>query len=133
MQKTGEWGRFFPKYLSSFAFNESVAIEYYPLEKSEATGRGFLWTDFETPFPKVEKYIPASMLPTDITKIPDDVLNWAIECEDTKKPFRLTTQELEYYRKHSFSVPKKHPDIRYRARLALRNPRNLFERTCNAC
>lgn len=24
-----------------------------------------------------------------ITDIPDDILNWAIECEVTKKPFRI--------------------------------------------
>lgn len=133
MQKTWEWGKFFPKYLSSFAYNESVAIEYYPMEKDEAIRCGFLWTDYIAPFPKVEKYIPASMLPADIAKIPDDILNWAIECEDTKKPFRITLQELEFYRKYSFPIPKKHPDIRYRQRLALRNPRNLFERKCDSC
>jgi exodeoxyribonuclease-3 len=38
--------------------------------------------------------------PEDIIKIPDDVLNWAIECEVTKRPFRIIKQELEFYRKH---------------------------------
>ncbi len=52
------------------------------------------------PVPKVEKTIPASKLPEDIIKIPDDVLNWAIECEVTKRPFRIIKQELEFYRKH---------------------------------
>jgi hypothetical protein len=33
----------------------------------------------------VEKVIPANMLPNNIADIPNDILNWAIECEVTKK------------------------------------------------
>jgi len=64
------------------------------------------------PFPRVEKTIPASKLPSDISEIPDDILNWAVECEITKKPFRIIKQELEFYRKHSLPIPKRHPDQR---------------------
>lgn len=57
------------------------------------------------------------MLPEDISKIPDDILNWAIECEVTKKPFRIIKQELEFYRKHNIPIPRRHPDQRYIDRL----------------
>jgi formylmethanofuran dehydrogenase subunit E len=60
-------------------------------------------------------------------------LNWAIECEVTKKPFRIIKQELEFYRKHNLPVPKKHPDIRHLERMKLRNPRKLFDRKCDKC
>jgi hypothetical protein len=56
-------------------------------------------------------------LPEDTAKIPDDILNWAIDCEDTGKPFRIVRQELEFYRKHSLPIPRKHPDQRYREKL----------------
>lgn len=64
------------------------------------------------PLPKVDKTIAAKKLPEDIVEIPDDILNWAIECEVTKKPFRIIRQELEFYRKHSLPIPKRHPDQR---------------------
>ena len=130
----GEWWEFFPASLSPFGYNETVAQEYFPLTKSEATKNGiFNWSDYEPPFPKVEKIIKASMLPNDISKIPDDILNWAIECEVTGKPFRIIKQELEFYRKHNLPIPKKHPDQSHLDRLALRNPRKLFDRKCDKC
>jgi len=60
-------------------------------------------------------------------------LNWAIECEITKKPFRIIKQELDFYRKHNLPIPKIHPDQRHIERLALRNPRKLFRRICDKC
>ena len=91
----------------------------------------FNWSDYEAPFPKVEKVIPASKLPNEITKIPDDILNWAIECEVSRKPFRIIKQELEFYRKHNLPIPRRHPDIRHMDRMKMRNPRKLFERRCD--
>lgn len=93
----------------------------------------FNWSFYEAPFPKVEKIIPANKLPDDISKIPDDILNWAIECEVTKRPFRIIKQELEFYRKHNLPIPRRHPDQRHLDRMALRNPRKLFERKCDKC
>ena len=132
MMADGEWGEFFPSSMSPFGYNETVANEYYPLTKSEATKDNiFNWSDYEAPFPTVEKVIPASRLPDTIESIPDDILNWAIECEVTKKPFRIIKQELEFYRKHSLPIPRRHPDQRHRDRMALRNPRKLYERVCD--
>ncbi len=91
----------------------------------------FNWSDYESPFPKVDKIIPASKLPDDITKIPDDILNWAIECEVTGTPFRIIPQELEFYRKHHLPIPRRHPDQRHLDRMKMRNPRKLYERICD--
>ena len=115
--KGREWWEFFPSSLSPFGYNETVANEYYPLEKSEAITQWFNWSDYEAPFPTVEKIIPADKLPDDIESIPDDILNWAIECEVSKKPFKIIKQELEFYRKHNIPLPRRHPDQRYKDRL----------------
>lgn len=133
MQSTGEWGEFFPSALSPYGYNQTLANEAFPLSKSEAIAQGFHWTDYEAPFPKVEKIIPADKLPKNIEDVPDDILNWAIECELTKKPFKIIAQELVFYRKHGISVPRRHPDQRHLDRAALRNPRKLFERNCDKC
>jgi hypothetical protein len=116
MRKTGEWGEFFPAKYSHFGYNQTMNMIKYPLTKEEALKQGFCWSDHEPPFPKVEKTIPASKLPDDITEIPDDILNWAIECELTRKPFRIIRPELEFYRKHHFPIPRRHPDERYKER-----------------
>ncbi len=151
MKKTWEWWEFFPASISPFGYNETVAMEYFPISPPLAPpyqggeqekvppltrgrlGGGFNWSTYEAPFPKVDKIIPANMLPLDISKIPDDILNRAVECDITKKPFRIIKQELEFYRKHNLPIPKRHPDQRHLDRMALRNPRKLFDRKCAKC
>jgi CxxC-x17-CxxC domain-containing protein len=153
-----EWWEFFPPVLSSFAYNDSEAQYIFPLNpKADARGLKwkinyidregniykslaeawkktvFKWSTAEAPFPKVEKIISADKLPKNITEIPDDILNWAIECEITKKPFRIIKQELDFYRRNNLPIPKIHPDQRHIERLKLRNPRKLFARKCDKC
>ena len=79
------------------------------------------------------KVISAVQLPDSIVDVPDDILNWAIECEATKRPFKIIKQELEFYRKMRLPVPRFHPDERHRRRMALRNPRKLWQRQCQKC
>ena len=119
--------------MSPFGYNETVANEYFELTKTEAISEGFNWSDYEALFPKVEKIIPANKLPNDINDIPDDILNWAIRCEVTNKPFRVIAQELAFYRKHNLPVPRRHPETRHAGRSKLRNRRKLFDRTCDKC
>ncbi len=156
-----EWWEFFTSSLSPFGYNETVAQEYFPIisppipnpfpprEKGDnsflfsfslggkdawkADRWTFNWSDYEAPFPKVEKIIPASKLPKNIAEIPDDILNWAIECEITKKPFRIIKEKLEFYRKYNLPIPRRHPDQRHWDRMKLRNPRKLFARKCDKC
>jgi hypothetical protein len=47
MEKTGEWGEYFPYELSPFAYNETIAQEYFPLEKNEVLALGSKWLDEE--------------------------------------------------------------------------------------
>ncbi|MDD3302342.1 MAG: hypothetical protein PHN31_02220 [Candidatus Gracilibacteria bacterium] len=176
MQKTGEWGEFFPSSISPFGYNETLANEYFPLSREKVlsivipakagihrqdnsllnkkasaknnfndlginlegqntfiNGPIFNRSTYEQPIPKVDKIIPASKVPKDIKEIPDDILNRAIECEITKKPFRIISQELDFYRKHNLPIPRRHPDQRHLDRMALRNPRKLYDRQCDKC
>ena len=159
MQKTGEWWIFFPPKMSPFGYNETVAQEYYPMTPLPSVGTPpkaegsntlyqayltplhlgevgwglFNWSDYEVPFTKVQKIIPANTLPETISQVPDDILNWAVECEVSKKPFRITSQELQFYRQHHLPIPKKHHDVRHLERMNSRNTRKLLERNCSIC
>ena len=133
MKRTGEWGEFFPMRLSSTGYNKSVAQLYYPLSKNEAVARGLPWEDYEPPPSNVEKVIDAAQLPDNIRDVPDDVLNWAIRCEVTEKPFRITAQELAFYRERGIPLPRRDWLQRHLDRFALRNPRKFFDRSCGKC
>lgn len=99
MIQTGEWGEYFPSTLSPFGYNETVAQEFFPLTEEEARAQGFKWCEFKSPAPKASKIIPASKLPLNIHEVSDDILDAAIECEISKKPFKIIKQELAFYRK----------------------------------
>ncbi|MDP6561472.1 MAG: hypothetical protein QF793_00940 [Candidatus Peribacteraceae bacterium] len=133
MKETGEWGKLFPKELSCFAYNESTAHEYMPLSKKQAIQEGFSWKDDIDQPVEAEKFIPAAKLPDAIDDIPEDILNWAIQCEQTNKPFKIQKQELAFYRTHRIPIPHLHPNERFRSRMALMNPCVLFDRTCEKC
>ncbi len=134
MKKTGEWGEFFPKDIGCFAYNESTAPDFYPLSKEEALSKGFRWRDEQEAPPDVSKIIDAAQLPDEITDIPDDVLNWAIRCEKTNRPFRIIKQELAFYRTHNIPFPRLHPDERYSDRMAAYcNKPKLYDRECMNC
>lgn len=129
----GEWGQFFPKYLAPYGYNECLVHEIFPLSREEALAKGFLWTDYKSPPVTAMKSIPAERLPDSLDQIPDDVLNWAIVCEKSKKPFKLVPQELSFYRKLGLAIPHFYPDERHRIRYQSRNPQKLFSRFCAQC
>jgi len=133
MRSTGEWGEFFPRHLSPFGYNETMAQLYFPLMKEQALEMGFKWCDYETPAPKVVKVIPAKKLPERIKDIPDDILNWAVECEASKRPFKIIPQELKFYREHSLPIPRRAPEQRSLDRFKYRNPYKLWDRKCAKC
>jgi len=133
MRSTGEWGENIPVSISPFAYNETIAQEYFPLVKEEALAKGFRWRDEILEIPNVEKIIPAERLPMSIEGIPDDVLNWAIECQETRKPYMISAQELLFYRKMNIPLPRLHPEQRHSARQKLRLPAKLWKRECGNC
>src|SRR6185295_1356337 len=100
-----EWGEFFPVVISPFGYNETTAQEYFPLSQEQVREQKWQWKEPENPdFSGVTKKIPAEKLPEIITEIPDDILNWAITCEISKKPFRIQKAELEFYRKMNLPI-----------------------------
>ena len=132
MQKTGEWGEFFPAELSTFGYNETIAQEYFPMTKAEVEKKGWRWKDLPRENVTV-KSVPASKLPDTISDVPDEIVNWVIECERTKRPFRITKQELDFYRRISLPIPRLHPDERRTQRIADCNPSMLWSRPCAKC
>lgn len=133
MRQRGQWGEPLPPSLSLFGYNETIAQETYPLTKDEALRLGFAWSDYVAPVPQVDKTVRASQLPDAVTQVPDEILNWAIECEVSGRPFRIIKQELAFLREYGLPIPRRHPDMRHADRMKIRNPRKLFDRNCGGC
>lgn len=116
MIRDGEWGEYLSPSISPYGYNETMANLYFPETKENILSKWYTWNDYVPPRPEATKYIPASKLPENIVEIPDDILNWAIECEVSGKYFTITRRELEFYRKHHLPIPKKHYDVRRKER-----------------
>ena len=129
MKQTGEWGEFFPASISPFAYNETVANEFLPLTKEQCHELGFRWRD-----PDKKEYQPQTyQVPKDIKDVPDSITDEILACEVTGKNFKITPQELKFYRGEELPIPTKCPNQRYLERLALKNPRKLWDRKCEKC
>ena len=61
------------------------------------------------------------------------ILNYAIVCEISKKPFRITKQEIDFYVKHNIPLPTKHPDVRHKERFARKNSMVMHLTQCDEC
>jgi hypothetical protein len=129
MQSTGEWGEFFPVELSPFAYNESYAMEYYPMTEDEVKARGWIWRKSDD-----KNYLPATCSLPDMTiSVADDILKETLACEKCGRNYRIIAQELEFYRNQKLPLPRHCYFCRHDDRMSMRNPRKLFDRKCDKC
>jgi len=119
------YGEFFPIKYSPFSYHETTTSEYFPLTKEKVLDQNWPWID--------EKEPDYSNVTRDISKIPDEILNWALECKESHRLFKIQETELKFYRTMILPIPLYHPDVRHFHRLALRRPRKLHDRTCDKC
>jgi hypothetical protein len=132
MQKTKEWGEFFPIAMSPYGYNETMAQQYFPLTKEEVLARGYAWKE-EKEKEFEGTHTDLSQIPQHIEGVDDSICDYILTCEASGKPYKIQKLELKFYRTTGIPIPHLHPDERYRRRLALRNPRKLWNRTCAKC
>ena len=135
MIKDGEYGEFFPLYISPFPYNDTVAHEYFPSNQEWTKERGMKWGSFEE-----KNYLitlKSDTLPDNIDDVSDSILQEVISCEHEgsclhgcTKAFKITTDELSFYRRKKIPIPRKCPNCRYYRRLAYRNLTKLQDIKC---
>ncbi|MFA6353854.1 MAG: hypothetical protein WCW93_02895 [Candidatus Paceibacterota bacterium] len=130
-----KYGEFFPSELSPFAYNETIAQEYFPLTKKEAIARGYKWKDKEERNYAID--IKNEDIPNDIKYVNDSVIGKVLECahqgkcnEQCTEAFKLIPNELIFYQKMNLPLPRLCPNCRHYQRLNQRNPLKLWHRTC---
>jgi len=169
LQSKNKLGDFFDLELSPFPYNDTVAYEYYPVQKiinqwqEKILNPNGIWTvivadpekfisDAILDFGGEEKIkikrrtkeleinisanmnsIQANEIPDNIENITDEILQKAIICSISGRPFRIVKPELDFHRKHKIPLPRTHPDIRHQQKIQNRPGRELFLRTCNKC
>src|SRR3989339_367947 len=129
------YGEYFTPEMLPFAYNETIAQEYFPKTKEEVEKEGYRWKEMEK-----KNYTPTIVskdLPESIDSVGDNILNEVIACEHDGKcnqqcttAFKITQNELQFYRTYNITLPTLCPNCRHYERLLKRQPIKLWHRSC---
>ena len=134
-----KYGEFFPYEMCPFGYNETMAHDSFPKSKEEIIRSGFNWKEPEQKTYQVTK--DNNTLPDNIDDISEDVLKEVIGCPNNgdymsqcTTAFKITKEELLFYKQNSLPIPRYCPNCRHYQRVKYRNPMKLYKRTCsNGC
>ena len=108
-----DYGEFFPVELSPLAYNESVAIDYFPKTKEQVQADGYLWREPEERKFEITPETPA--------------------CETCKRAYRILDRELEFYKRFSLPLPRICHRCRFVQRRSKLNPMQWYHSQCAKC
>jgi hypothetical protein len=126
--KVYKYGDFFPVEFSPFAYNETLAQDFFRLNKTEANQKGYLWRD-----PDLRQYqttIGAGDLPDHIRDARDELIKEIIKCSSCGLAYRIVPMELAFYRRMNLPLPRLCPECRFRERFQFVNPPQLRPGNC---
>ena len=133
--RTISYGEFFPHDMLPFAYNESIAQEYFPKTKEQALSEGYRWRDTDKKNYAVT--VSTNELPININLVNDNILNEVIACAHDGKcnqqcttAFKIVQNELLFYRANNLPLPNLCPNCRHYERLLKRQPNKLWHRSC---
>ncbi|MEI7810178.1 MAG: hypothetical protein WCI41_01320 [bacterium] len=129
------YGEFFPSELSPFAYNETTALEYFPMTKDKIIIDGFDY--FEREKRNYQPTIKIEDIPDDLIDITENITNEILECinsknnfEDCTTAFRVITDEASFYKRFNIPLPDKCPNCRHRERMQWRTIPRFKKATC---
>ena len=130
MKEIGEFGENIPVNFSPFAYNETMAMEWFPLTKEQAQTKDYVWQD-NLPGVFGKETLKQKDIPDDIKDVKNNITEAIIVCADCGRNYKITKQELIFYKKHLIPIPELCHDCRYMQRLnSYRLPNKLIEHKC---
>lgn len=129
MKSRGEYGEFYPAHYSPFGYNETVAPEEFPLEKSDALAKSFIWQDNVQRTTGKETLKPQE-IPDSIADVSDTITKETLCCIVCSRNYKIIPNELLFYRQLSIPIPRRCFHCRHTARIRRRPPFKLWHRRC---
>ena len=130
-----KYGEFFPYEASPFAYNETLAYDSFFKTREEALNLGFSWKE-----PELKNYqitINSDDLPDSIEDVNQSIFKEVIKCSNNGNSlfqctaaFKITPEELIFYKQNNLPLPRYCPNCRHYERLAYRNKMRLHKRSC---
>lgn len=133
MLKKGEYADGVGMEFSAQAYNFSIGQISFPLSEQEILKLGGYMAKDPGTNASGQEAISSDKLPQTIEETEDEILNKAIVCEVTGRPFRIVPSELEFYRKIKLPLPSIHPSVRMEKRIEISAHGKKNEATCAKC
>lgn len=135
LERVYTFGDFWPIELEPFAYNETKAMEYFPLLKKECLDKGYLFRLREKS--NYELKYDSKDLPDSILDVPDDMANSIISClhngeciHNCTEAFKILKVELEFYKHFNIPLPRMCPNCRHYERMSKASSFKLWSRVC---
>lgn len=126
------YGEFFPIELSPFAYNETMAQNFFPLTPAAAGGEGYRWAEEEVRNYQITK--AAADLPDHIKDASNSILEEVIGCASCGRGFKIIRMELDFLRRMNLPLPRRCPFCRLQEKLgSWAKEFRLTKRSCNRC
>ena len=129
MEERELWGEFFPLYCSPFAYNQTMAEQYFPLDPEGAMLLGSRWADEAA----VAQGNASGSAPLRLADATYAITNEVFGCSGCGKGYRVIKQELDFARQLGVPLQTECFNCRHERRMKIRNPRQLWQRDCASC
>lgn len=129
------FGEFFPFNFSRFHYNESAAFELFPVSKEDVLVQKLRWRDVERK--EHSPNAPIEVLEGSSMELNEDITSYIFPCKHDGRcnqicstAFRITKEELNFYKKFNLALPDLCPNCRYFERQGRVLPWKLWHRGC---
>ncbi len=127
-----KYGEFFPIEMSPWAYNETMANNFFPLTKEQTLNAGYAWKESEPKNHQIS--IKSEHLPDHIKDAPRDILNEIIGCAKCDRGFKIIQSELDFLKQMNLPLPRECPFCRIEKKFQdWVKDLTLVERTCFKC
>jgi len=134
-----KYGEFFPVETAPFAYNESMAHDWFPLTESQVIAEGWRWRE-EADRAAVIDIFPND-LPDHVKDTDESIVGKTIGClhaglsaggcnQKCTLGFRIIPSEFEFYRSKNIALPRLCPNCRHYERMRRLTTYKLYERQC---
>ena len=135
MKETGEWGKYFPPQYSPFAWEDTnaaaVLISSFENPRDIAQ-RLNLRSEGDASVSSVSDALPSTRLPDRPDAYPDADVSSVWVCEVSGRPYKITKQELELFRRFRAPLPRVHWRVTFEQYYPLMYPMP-YEARCGYC
>ncbi len=132
LTEKGIHGLMMPSEIAPFAYNETIAQDNLPLTKGEALASGFRWQD-DIQMTTGKETLKAEDIPDHIRDVGDSITSEILGCTECNRNYKITDQELLFYRKMILPIPRQCFFCRHRSRVGRRGAFKFFKRGCSNC